>query len=133
MKKISLIFLFAFGTNIIWENLHSYLYVGYEGGPITEFILLRASFWDAVIITAILWPFLYFNFLKNKPGIIFVIGILVALIIEWRALGTNRWSYNFLMPIIPFLGTGLTPTIQLGFLGYLTYKLQKYIATTSHV
>ena len=123
MKRLISIFLFSFATNVIWENLHSYLYVGYRGGRITEFILLRASFWDAVMITIILLPFLYLHFFKKRSWLIFIIGITVAVAIEWYALGTDRWAYNSLMPIIPFLDTGLTPTIQLGLLGYLTYKL----------
>ncbi len=50
MKKWILVFVYAFGLNLIWENLHSFLYVHYKQGPITEFILVRAAISDALII-----------------------------------------------------------------------------------
>lgn len=94
-------------------------------GPITEYILLRASFWDAVIILAISIPFLYIRiFQKNEWGIV-VFGLIIAIGIEEYALATGRWSYNVYMPLIPFLHIGLTPTVQLGLLGYFIFQLQK--------
>jgi len=123
MKKIFFIFFLSFFFNLIWENLHSYLYAGYMGGTITEAILLRASVVDAIIITFLSFPFVFIAKLRNKNWIIIFIGIAVAILIEWHALRTERWVYNEYMPIIPILSVGLTPTIQLGLLGYLSYWL----------
>jgi len=123
MKKISLIFILAFILNLVWENLHSYLYAGYMGGKITEFILIRASIADAVIISLLSIPFVFVSSFKEKSWTIIFIGVLIALFIELYALNTGRWVYNEYMPIIPILGVGLTPMIQLGFLGYLSYRL----------
>jgi len=133
MKRLTTIFIFAFVTNVVWENLHSFLYIGYKGGSITEFILLRASFWDAIIISLMLLPFLYFKSLRNKTWMIFIIGFIIAIAIEWYAFGTGRWAYTSFMPIIPFIKTGLTPTVQLGILGYLTYKFQEHIHSGKRV
>ena len=115
------IFLVSFLLNLIWENLHSVLYTGYQGGKITEFILMRASVGDAVMITVLLLPFLYIVWFQKRGYLIVVAGIVLAILIEWYALSTGRWAYNEYMPIIPFLNIGLTPTIQLGLLGYLTF------------
>src|SRR3989338_8723859 len=104
MRKIFLIFILSFLLNLIWENLHSYLYTSYMGQKITEAILLRASFVDAWIITMVAIPFFY-----------------IAFFIELYAMNTGRWLYNGYMPIIPLLNIGITPTIQLGLLGYLSY------------
>jgi|SRR3989344_1177078 len=123
MKKIFFIFLLSFSFNLIWENLHFYLYAGYMGGTITEAILLRASVVDAIIITFLSFPFVFIAKLRNKNWIIIFIGIVVAILIELHALRTERWVYNEYMPIIPILFVGLTPTIQLGLLGYLSYWL----------
>lgn len=150
-------FLTAFGLNLIWENLHSALYVSYKGGPITELILLRAALIDAVIVTAIIfltdfvlnrwrtWQFSPFSEFSNvyyngRPLVIIyiwvevvmvvVLGILVAVVMEKWGLSTGRWVYSAAMPIIPLLGTGLTPTIQLavtGFFSLLLSHLQKSI------
>ncbi len=94
------------------------------GGPITEFVLIRASLFDALIITVILFLFLSISKLKDKSWLIIIIGIIIAILNEWYGLSTGRWMYNELMPIIPIIKTGLTPTIQLGILGYVVYKLK---------
>lgn len=93
-------------------------------GKITEFILVRASLFDAVLITAMLLPFIYFSSLKNKSWTIIIIGTIIAIFNEYYGLKTGRWLYNDLMPIIPIIETGFTPTFQLGLLGYFSYKIQ---------
>lgn len=123
MKRIATIFLSALLLNLLWENLHSFLYISYMGGKITEFILIRASLFDAILITLISLPFIYSKLLKNKSWLIIIVGIIVAILNEWYGLGTGRWVYSELMTIIPLIDTGLTPTIQLGLLGYISYRL----------
>jgi hypothetical protein len=122
MKKIFSIFFIAFVLNAVWENLHSVFYDNYMGGEITQFILLRASFWDAIIVVFITLPFIFYLPLKNKSWLIILAGIVVSIFIEYWGLGTGRWAYNSLMPIIPLFGIGLTPAIQLGLLGYISFK-----------
>src|ERR1035437_9162789 len=120
MKRIATIFLSAFILNAIWENLHSFLYVDYMNTQITEVILLRAALADAVMITIISLPFVLFQSWKKQSWIIILLGFILAVSIEWWALGTGRWEYSAYMPIIPFLYVGLTPAIQLGLLGYIS-------------
>lgn len=121
MRKIFLIFLLSFILNLIWENLHSLLYAVYMDGKITELILVRASLGDAIIISILSLPFLLFPNQRQKSWLIIPFGVLVSIIIELYALSVGRWMYNEYMPIIPILDIGLTPTIQLGLLGYLSY------------
>lgn len=125
MQRLFIIFLIAFGTNAIWENLHAFLYVHYRGGEITQFILLRAAVWDAVMISLLALPFLYIHYFRERSWLIIVFGVIVAVVLEWYALGTGRWAYAEMMPVIPILGTGLTPTIQLALLGYVAVRLTK--------
>jgi len=73
MKKLIIIFFLAFVFNVIWENLHSFLYSNYMGGKITEYILIRASLFDALLITLILLPFLFLDRLKNKSWLIIIL------------------------------------------------------------
>ena len=54
-----------------------------------------------------------------------LILVAISIIIEHFALSAGRWAYNDFMPIIPFLSVGLTPTIELGLLGYLSFKLEE--------
>jgi CHASE2 domain-containing sensor protein len=124
-RRLTFIFLLALALNFIWENLHSYLYSNYKGAPITEFILFRASLWDAAIIILMSFLFFYISFFRKRKGLMILIGIIIAVLIEWYALSTGRWAYNAYMPIIPLLSVGLTPTIQLGFLWYFSQELQE--------
>lgn len=130
MKKIFVIFTVSFALNLLWENLHSLLYDNYMGGEITEFILLRATLADAVMISVLSLPFLFKPFFKRRAWIIIIAGFVLAVGIEWYALSTHRWAYNALMPIIPVLGVGITPAIQLGLLGYMSLKIHEYVLRT---
>jgi hypothetical protein len=112
----------SFVLNLIWENLHSYLYAGYMGDKITQLVLLEASLIDALLVILISLPFIYIEKWRGKSWLIIPFGIIISIIIELGALYLGRWSYNEYMPLIPLLRVGLTPTIQLGLLGYISYK-----------
>jgi hypothetical protein len=97
------------------------------GKSITQFILFHATLGDAIMITVISLPFIFLTTFKKYDWLIIPIGIIIGISIEWYALGVGRWSYNEYMPIIPLLKVGLTPTIQLGLLGYLSKKVSDII------
>jgi len=122
-KKVLIIFIVSFVLNFIWENFHSLLYSNYMSGKITEFILFRATLGDAVMISVLSLPFLFVPLLKKHSWLIIVVGFILSVAIEHYALLVGRWSYNDLMPIIPFLSVGVTPAIQLGLLGYISLKI----------
>ncbi len=122
-KKTALIFAYAFVLNWIWESLHSYLYFSPSGRPITELVILRATLFDAVFITLLGILLLNVGYLRERKWYAIIFGIVTAVLIEKYALETGRWAYNSFMPIIPVLGIGLTPTIQLGLLSFIIFKL----------
>ncbi len=124
-KKLLKVFACAFILNLVWENLHSFLYVHYKGAPITELVLIKAAAFDALFITVFSILFFRIRFFRERAWLFLVIGIVFAVCLEWFALSTGRWEYNSLMPIIPILGSGITPSIQLGLLGYITLKISK--------
>ena len=129
MKKVFLICSSAFVSNLLWENLHSFLYIQYMHGSITEFVLIRAALTDAAMITIITLPFVFLPAAKKQSWAIVAIGFVLAVGIERWALDSGRWAYNTYMPIIPLLSVGLTPAIQLGVLGYLSFKLEEKVAS----
>lgn len=124
-KKILLIFVLAFILNLIWENIHAPLYIHYQNGEITQLILLRATLFDTVFITLLSLPFIFLKYFSQRIWWALIIGIIFAIFLERYALDTNRWAYNDLMPIIPLIKTGLTPTLQLGLISFGIYKLLK--------
>jgi hypothetical protein len=118
LKKYLYIFIIAFALNLFWENAHAFLYIHYKGDAITEYVLFRAALFDAVIITLCAYLFLTIFALKNKLWIMSLVLVFFAIGLELWALKTGRWAYVGSMPLIPFLGIGLTPTVQLGLIGY---------------
>lgn len=125
IKKIVFFFITTLLLNFAWEYLHSFLYLNYRGGPITLFILLRATIFDAVFVTILYLLFASNRFLKERLWIILLVCFITAIIIEEYAFSTSRWIYASTMPIIPILNIGLTPAIQLLVTFYLSFNILK--------
>jgi hypothetical protein len=123
ISQLIIVFVLAFIGNFVWEHLHSVLYVHYQGGVITNAILLRAAIFDAFVITLFAIPMLFISYLRKRLWVAFVVGVAFAICLEWFALATARWEYTSAMPIIPLIHTGLTPTIQLGLIAWAIYSL----------
>ncbi len=119
-KKLTYIFILAFLLNFAWESLHVVLYAGNHSK-----MLPWATLFDAVFITALGFLFLHYDYLRKRIWLSVIIGIVAAVIIEYIALASGWWTYNPSMPRVPLLGTGLTPTMQLGLLSYIIFKLAR--------
>lgn len=128
MLSIITIFLVALALNFLWENIHSQLYDNYKGGRITQFILFRASLFDAFLISIVAAPFIFLESAIQYSWVIIVIGFVVAVFNEWYGLNTKRWEYKTSMPIIPALNVGITPAVQLATLGYASFLIYKNVA-----
>lgn len=120
-KKYSLVFVVAFLFNLVWEYIHSGLYLGYQGGVITRTVLLEAALIDALLVLILV--FLADRLRHHTSLFVIMGGLFISTVIEIWALQTGRWQYNELMPIIPIINVGLTPFIQLALTGLLTQKL----------
>jgi len=130
IKTLGLIFILAFLLNLVWENLHSYLYIHYKGAKITEIILIRAAVFDAFVISVLAIGVILTPRIRGKLLFAIVLSVLFAISLERFALGTDRWAYTSAMPIIPFINTGLTPTVQLALTFLITYSVIKKTART---
>ena len=126
--KIIAIFILAFLFNLIWEFFHARFYVHYQGNVITTLILIKAALFDAALITLLYVVFLPLT-LKKRLILITGITLVFAVGLERYALATKRWSYNSLMPVLPLIDSGLTPTIQLALLSLLViFIIEKFYA-----
>lgn len=112
-----IVFLLGLVFNFVWENLHHVLYVHYKGGEITDFILFRAALFDASFITLVFGPVLVVRGLRKYWWVSVLVALCFAIGLELWALDTSRWAYKETMPIIPTLGAGLSPTVQLALTG----------------
>ncbi len=120
MKKLKLIFLaiFVFILNLIWEFLHYKLYIDLTGIP-SALHLIIASFTDLFLVFLIFFTISFFrrsiDWIENPKKldylVIFILGILIAMGIEYYSLSSQRWAYTELMPTI--FGIGLSPLVQL--------------------
>lgn len=125
IKKFLFIFIASFLLNLIWENAQAPLYLHYQGHIISEYTLLRAALFDAVLTTAIFLIIIKLPAIKNKLAWVMTVCLVSAISIELYALATNRWAYNQTMPIIPGFNVGLSPIIQLPLLALIVYYLTK--------
>jgi hypothetical protein len=131
-QRFLLVYVIAFGINLIWEMLQMPFYEQMAFTDVGSYLMcLKASFGDANIVIAIYglglllfrrwrWP-LGMNLWKVLYLV--AIGGTVAVLIEHFALRADRWSYSSLMPLLPLLGTGLIPFLQLIILPYLSYAI----------
>jgi len=122
-KKLLAIFGFAFAFNLFWESLHYSLYIPIHSIVRLPGVTIFAALLDALFVLAI---FLLFN----RTNLVWkiVAALLVSLSIERWALFFNIWEYKNAMPIIPFLETGLSPTVQLAVtiaIVYFSLKINK--------
>lgn len=131
MIRLVSVFILSFTFNFVWEHVHAPLYLAYKGGAITSAILLHASFADACIITVCAAAYMYVPLLRTRLWLILAALLAVAVGTEWWALATGRWAYGPHMPLVPLLYTGLTPTVQLALLGYVTIKIISWPSTKS--
>ncbi|MBI5065153.1 hypothetical protein HZA97_02850 [Candidatus Woesearchaeota archaeon] len=136
MKKLKLfaiqsffVFILAFLLNFFWESWHAVLF--YEDHATYKSLffvkmITYASFMDALLILLIfvigclLWK--DFNWMKKykMKKVLFtaVLGVIIAVIIEAKALYFKQWAYNEIMPTI--FGMGLSPLVQLSITGVIT-------------
>lgn len=136
-KQIILLSLVAFVLHIVWENMQAPLFAGYVSF-VTHFQLCAVSTGGDVVITLFVYFIIAllkndFNWIVelNKKDIVIlaVIGFLIAVGIEWRALLFGNWAYGGGMPMVPYVRVGLTPVIQMTFLLPLSIYLTKIIFT----
>jgi hypothetical protein len=105
-------------ANFAWEMLHMPLYGKFKGGWWGCF---QASLGDVALL-ALLYAlmacaaedWIWFERLSRRRLLLLaMLGFLVAVVIEQRALLAGVWTYRPGMPRLPFLGIGWSPVLQM--------------------
>ncbi|MFL6289268.1 MAG: hypothetical protein ACJ759_00040 [Thermoanaerobaculia bacterium] len=105
-------------SNFAWEMLQMSLYGKFEGGWWGCF---QAALGDVVIL-ALLYGLMacaaegwaWFERLSRwRLLLLALLGFLVAVVVELRALLEGAWSYSAAMPRMPFLNVGWIPVLQM--------------------
>ncbi len=128
------ILVFAFFLHSWYELLQSALYTNWTTYSYytIAFITFISALTDAVISWAL---FILITIIRkgrwdwdrpwNGKMVLFIMGLALIgqMIGEVYALRTGRWSYGPSMPVIPILGVGLTPLLQMPLLIPITLWL----------
>jgi hypothetical protein len=132
IRRILLISGISYGLHQLWESSHIAFYGGYEhltGLPITFYATVGdvAYTFAAYFFVALLKRDI--NWLSKLTGLdvaaVAFIGFAISLFVEYKALAFERWFYLDSMPIIPFLGVGVSPVLQMTILLPLTFYLAR--------
>lgn len=131
-RNTALIGCVSFLLNLIWEFAQMPLYR--EGSlpfSVHAPMCVWATVWDAgyTIVLYLLLSALFRNidWIRDlslaKSSVVFGTGFVVAAYVELRALRLDKWAYAPAMPLLPVLGVGLTPFLQLALLSLATYYI----------
>lgn len=121
--KPILLYLGFIGTgNLLWETAHLPLYTVWFRGSLRDRVVAVLHCWigDILIAAACLlaallvvgrgWPARH---LKRVALLAFALGVAYAVYSEWvNVVVRHAWAYSSLMPVLPPLGTGLSPLLQ---------------------
>jgi len=111
------------GLHLVWEIVQLPLYSLWKTGTLREqaFAVLHCTGGDILIagsslLTALAlvgrpgWPSGFFG---RVTGLTLMIGIGYTIYSEWLNTAVRlSWTYSELMPVVPWIGTGLSPLLQ---------------------
>jgi hypothetical protein len=132
VARLLVVYAVAMCINYVWEMVQMPLYQDMRLDELRSWLrCLQASFGDANITIAIFimglllfrdwsWPA---KLNIPKLAYITISGGGVAVLIDLFALKNGRWTYTSLMPLLPLVGVGLIPFLQLMLLPYVSYLL----------
>jgi len=134
-KFILTAFTLVFIMNLAWELLHGPLYKDYTFETKMISFCALASVADAVMVLLLYFIFaliykdpFWIADLSFKSGFfLMIVGGIGAVLAEIRHTSEGNWAYDESMPIIPFVGAGLSPVLQFILLPLLIYYLSFYL------
>ena len=137
------VFVFGFLLNVAYELLHSVFYTHFTEPGYTYSELVLMLFTSAIADGFIVWINLYAVILFRDGdwqwdwpwswrAVAFVLAVSAGIqsLAELVALRIGSWAYNDAMPLIPILGVGLTPMLQMPLLNLPSFWLAQRVTHT---
>lgn len=128
-KLLTLAALLSGVFHIVWENAQAPLFAGYQNfwqhfwiclavipGDVALTLLVYGVI--ALVRRQVSWAT---SARRSDLLIAALLGAALAVGFERHALATERWAYTAAMPLLPGLGVGLTPVLQMAILLPLTF------------
>lgn len=128
---LATIFMMAVLFNYPWELAQSPLYVGMDSLSAVWWHCFVASLGDGLLVLCLFatgWAVLRQREWFMHPGVrgyavILTMGLVIGVSIEWVAMHvTKRWAYTSQMPLVPGLGVGFVPVLQMLVLPPLIFR-----------
>ena len=132
LGSAAIVYAVAVAVNYPWELAESPLYEGTGDSSRMWWHCFVASLGDGLLVLLILGAgFVAFGrarwFVAPGAGgyaLMVAVGLAVAVAVEWIALHPlRRWSYTPRMPVVPGLGVGLLPVLQMLVLPPLVFRV----------
>ena len=141
LSRLAALFVISVLLNFPWEVAQMPLYV--EGGSWSEFALhcVIPSLGDGLIVMLIFcvgWVALRRSDWADQPGrasyaLMLITGFSIAVIVEWVGFfGLKRWSYTTSMPLLPGLGIGVVPVLQMLILPPVIFRMTGWWLARRH-
>lgn len=121
-RNLVAIFVVASLFNYLWELAQAPLYEGMQRLRIVWWHCFVASLGDGLLVLLIFaagWMVLHRQDWFVSPGVrgyavMLATGLVMSVSIEWIAVHiVGRWAYTERMPLVPGLGVGLLPILQM--------------------
>lgn len=111
------LFVVAFGLNWIWESGQMFAYATEAGDSRTKsFLFCTLAAGADAVVTVLISGFLKSRMKPTGAKIYFsaaILGAMCAAVFELFALRFGLWAYSERMIVLPVIGAGLLPFIQL--------------------
>ena len=131
-QTLASIFVVAVLFNYPWELAQSPLYVGMESFSAVWWHCFIASLGDGLLVLLIFatgWGVLHQRDWFVHPGVrgsvvMLATGLAIGAGVEWVAVHiAERWAYTARMPLVPGLGVGVAPVLQMLVLPPLIFRV----------
>lgn len=121
----------SFALNFAWEMLQMPLFRDTDWSPASWTLCAAASLGDAAFSAAAYGALAVWHrdawWVRGRSFLDLTLvvagGALSAVLGEWITQALGWWSYSSLMPLVPGLGVGVAPFVQLAALTVVTLEL----------